>query len=149
MELPALEGIVVLNINSWSAGCTVWNDTAEGTLTQSKWEENQNHFYYNTVSCRLLIMESYNCLYYIIYTFAVWGMWFSSSWLVYCLDWMMVYWRLLGSIHLSTLEQFKFKWTNHFALDRLSVLRYVIYNPCILHYIYLSAWEMQCCGPPK
>ena len=39
MELPALEGIVVLNINSWSAGCTVWNDTAEGTLTQSKLDD--------------------------------------------------------------------------------------------------------------
>ena len=25
-QLPELEGLVVLNINSWSAGCCVWND---------------------------------------------------------------------------------------------------------------------------
>lgn len=27
LELPELEGIVLLNINSWSAGCTVWSES--------------------------------------------------------------------------------------------------------------------------
>ena len=27
LKLPALEGVVLLNINSWSAGCVVWSDT--------------------------------------------------------------------------------------------------------------------------
>ena len=27
-KLPQLEGVVILNINSWSAGCSVWNDTS-------------------------------------------------------------------------------------------------------------------------
>lgn len=26
MKLPELEGVVVLNINSWSAGCYMWSD---------------------------------------------------------------------------------------------------------------------------
>ena len=25
-EIPALEGVVLLNINSWSAGCSAWDD---------------------------------------------------------------------------------------------------------------------------
>jgi len=29
-KLPQLEGVVILNINSWSAGCSVWNDTSTG-----------------------------------------------------------------------------------------------------------------------
>lgn len=27
MKLPQLEGVVVLNINSWSAGCMMWSET--------------------------------------------------------------------------------------------------------------------------
>ena len=27
-EIPALEGVVLLNINSWSAGCSVWEDSS-------------------------------------------------------------------------------------------------------------------------
>ena len=27
MKLPKLEGVVILNINSWSAGCTMWSET--------------------------------------------------------------------------------------------------------------------------
>lgn len=27
VKLPELEGVVLLNINSWSSGCTMWNDT--------------------------------------------------------------------------------------------------------------------------
>lgn len=27
-KLPNLEGIVLLNINSWSAGCSVWSDSS-------------------------------------------------------------------------------------------------------------------------
>ena len=27
VKLPQLEGVVVLNINSWSAGCTMWTDS--------------------------------------------------------------------------------------------------------------------------
>ncbi len=30
LKLPELEGIVLLNINSWSAGCTVWSDSDPG-----------------------------------------------------------------------------------------------------------------------
>ena len=26
-ELPELEGVVILNINSWSAGCCMWDDS--------------------------------------------------------------------------------------------------------------------------
>ena len=26
MKLPQLEGVVILNINSWSSGCTMWSD---------------------------------------------------------------------------------------------------------------------------
>ena len=27
MKLPELEGVVLLNINSWSAGCTMWSES--------------------------------------------------------------------------------------------------------------------------
>lgn len=27
-EIPALEGVVLLNINSWSAGCSVWEESS-------------------------------------------------------------------------------------------------------------------------
>lgn len=27
LKLPALEGVVLLNINSWSAGCVVWSES--------------------------------------------------------------------------------------------------------------------------
>ena len=37
LELPALEGIVVLNINSWSAGCCVWSDEGTDGLSQSRY----------------------------------------------------------------------------------------------------------------
>ena len=26
LKLPQLEGVVILNINSWSSGCSMWND---------------------------------------------------------------------------------------------------------------------------
>ena len=32
-QLPGLEGVVVLNINSWSAGCSMWNQSA----SPSRW----------------------------------------------------------------------------------------------------------------
>lgn len=28
--IPALEGVVLLNINSWSAGCSAWDDSTQG-----------------------------------------------------------------------------------------------------------------------
>ncbi len=31
MKLPQLEGVVILNINSWSSGCTMWNDEESGS----------------------------------------------------------------------------------------------------------------------
>ena len=27
LKLPELEGVILLNINSWSSGCTMWNDS--------------------------------------------------------------------------------------------------------------------------
>ena len=36
MELPALEGVVVLNINSWSAGCTMWREGGGAGLAASR-----------------------------------------------------------------------------------------------------------------
>ena len=37
-KLPQLEGVVILNINSWSAGCSVWNDTSTGDqFGSSRW----------------------------------------------------------------------------------------------------------------
>ena len=38
-QLPELEGLVVLNINSWSAGCCVWNDRSTSDhFGASRWE---------------------------------------------------------------------------------------------------------------
>ena len=38
-QLPELEGLVVLNINSWSAGCCVWNDhSTSDHFGASRWE---------------------------------------------------------------------------------------------------------------
>ena len=38
-QLPELEGLVVLNINSWSAGCCVWNDhSTSDHFRASRWE---------------------------------------------------------------------------------------------------------------
>ena len=38
-KLPKLEGIVVLNINSWSAGCCAWNDhSTSDQFGTSRWE---------------------------------------------------------------------------------------------------------------
>ena len=36
IELPQLEGIVVLNINSWCGGCQIWNNNNEDG-TESKY----------------------------------------------------------------------------------------------------------------
>ena len=36
VELPALEGVVVLNINSWSAGCTMWREGDGAGLAASR-----------------------------------------------------------------------------------------------------------------
>ena len=36
-KLLGLEGIVVLNINSWSAGCTMWSDTIKDGLGPSRY----------------------------------------------------------------------------------------------------------------
>lgn len=30
VKLPELEGVVLLNINSWSSGCTMWSDADPG-----------------------------------------------------------------------------------------------------------------------
>lgn len=38
IRLPQLEGIVILNINSWCGGCQIWNNTENGnTQPQSKY----------------------------------------------------------------------------------------------------------------
>ena len=38
-KLPELEGVVVLNINSWSAGCCAWNDhSTSDQFGASRWE---------------------------------------------------------------------------------------------------------------
>ena len=38
-QLPELEGLVVLNINSWSAGCCVWNNRSTSDhFGASRWE---------------------------------------------------------------------------------------------------------------
>eukprot|EP00731_Ephydatia_muelleri_P028502 Em0020g146a len=38
-KLLGLEGIVVLNINSWSAGCTMWSDTIKDGLGPSRMDD--------------------------------------------------------------------------------------------------------------
>ena len=35
-KLPDLEGVVVLNINSWSAGCCMWSDSRKDNFTPSR-----------------------------------------------------------------------------------------------------------------
>lgn len=35
-KLPDLEGVVVLNINSWSAGCSMWSDSGKDNFTPSR-----------------------------------------------------------------------------------------------------------------
>lgn len=40
IRLPQLEGIVILNINSWCGGCQIWNNTENGnTQPQSKFND--------------------------------------------------------------------------------------------------------------
>jgi len=36
IELPQLEGVVILNINSWSAGCTLWDDGKKDGMAASR-----------------------------------------------------------------------------------------------------------------
>jgi len=39
VQLPPLEGIVILNINSWSGGCTVWNSTNDDSFLPAKYND--------------------------------------------------------------------------------------------------------------
>lgn len=36
-ELPELEGVVILNINSWSAGCSIWDDSKKDGMGASRY----------------------------------------------------------------------------------------------------------------
>lgn len=38
-KLPDLEGVVVLNINSWSAGCCMWSDSRKDNCTPSRMDD--------------------------------------------------------------------------------------------------------------
>ena len=39
LELPELEGVVILNINSWSAGCSIWDDSKKDGMGACRYAE--------------------------------------------------------------------------------------------------------------